>query len=158
MKLAAHFVPFDRHRHRCARRWTHAVGRHHQLARTVLEGVDIDLAFSLADRARRRRDVGVLIGDEPREQHGELQALRIGQLPAQRQHDVQTRLSRRLDERRHFHVIAQLPHRLGERNDVREGCFLRVEIDETPVGLREIGDATHPDVQRNRAQVDEIDE
>src|SRR5882724_7589168 len=40
VELAVDLVPFDRHRHRRTRRWSHAVRRHHQLARAVLEGVD----------------------------------------------------------------------------------------------------------------------
>ena len=71
---------------------------------------------------------------------------------------MQARFPRRLDERRHFDFFAHLPHRLGQRDDVRERRVLGVEIDEAPVGLREIGDAAAPDVERNRAEVHEIDE
>src|SRR5216110_1009616 len=54
VELPTHLIPFDRHRHRRARRRTDAVGRDHQLAGAVLKGIDVDLAFALADRARRQ--------------------------------------------------------------------------------------------------------
>src|ERR1700752_3228862 len=82
-------VPFDRHRYGCARRRAHAVRRDHQLAGAILERVDVDLPFPLADRALRRRDVGMPVGDEPGEQDRELERLGVGHLPPERQHEVE---------------------------------------------------------------------
>src|SRR5882762_11342964 len=42
VKLGVDLVPFDWHRHRRTRGRTHTVGRDHQLAGAVLEGVDVD--------------------------------------------------------------------------------------------------------------------
>src|SRR5437870_2298980 len=53
-QLGVHLIPLDRHRDGSAGRWPHAVGRDHQLAGAVLEGVDVDFPFALADRALRR--------------------------------------------------------------------------------------------------------
>ena len=39
-----------------------------------------------------------------------------------------------------------------------EWCVFGIEIDQAPVGTREIVDATHPDVQRDRAEVYQIDQ
>src|SRR6266545_8187758 len=51
VELAAHLIPFDRHRHRRAGGGAHTVGRDHELTGAVLEGVDVDFAVALADRA-----------------------------------------------------------------------------------------------------------
>src|SRR5260370_39267272 len=74
VQLGIDLIPFDRHRDGSTGRWAHTVGRDHQLAGAVLEGVNVDLPFPLADRALGRRDGVMLIGDEARKQDRELQA------------------------------------------------------------------------------------
>src|SRR5215831_16651133 len=64
MERAVDLVPFDRHRDGRAGGGPNAVGGHHELARAILEGIDVDLALAFADRALCGRDVAVPVRHE----------------------------------------------------------------------------------------------
>src|SRR5205809_6999079 len=71
---------------------------------------------------------------------------------------MQPRLSRRLDDSRHLDLLAQLAHGLRQHDHMREGRLFRIQIDEAPVGTREVIDTAWPDVQRDRTEVHQVDE
>src|SRR3989454_11503711 len=88
----------------------------------------------------------------------ELPALLVGALPAERQKHVQAGRAARLDEAGKLDLVAQPLHGPCDGDDVGEGRLLGIEIEDAPVGQLDARGAAAPHVQRDRAQVGEIQE
>ena len=79
-------------------------------------------------------------------------------LAAERQQDVEPRRPARLDEVGQPDLVAERVDRLRDLDDVRKGRALGVEVEDAPVRPFGRGDAARPDVERDRAEVGDVEE
>src|SRR5882724_2649025 len=79
-------------------------------------------------------------------------------LPSQRDEQMQTRGPAGLHEQRELDPLAQLPCRQCYVDDLLERCTLRIKIEHAPVRPLQGRGATGPDMQRDRAEVDDVEE
>src|SRR5207244_6294620 len=63
-----------------------------------------------------------------------------------------------LDEARQRQVVAKRFRRARDLHDVEERCLLGIQVEDAPVGLLERRDAAAPDMQRDRAHVDDVEQ
>src|SRR5215207_5199890 len=79
-------------------------------------------------------------------------------LPAERHQQMETGGAAGLHEQWQIDPLAQVPRRERYLDDLLEGCALRIEIEHAPVRSCQGRRAAGPDMQRDRAEVDDVEQ
>ena len=151
-------APAQRGRDRRAGDRPRAERRHDQLARAVLEVVHVDPAVAARHLARDRGDLRQPTHETAREQLAERARLLVGALPPQRHEQVEAGRAAGLHVEGQVDAAAELPRGERDLDDVLERRALGVEVEHAPVRPLERGSVTGPEVEGNRAEVDDVEQ